>query len=231
MRSSSPFRVTCLAQPILLDLIILIVLILAETVRAYRRKGPDVWAAVGLQGGPLSLVSATEDLLERRSSGSGPEIRECGRGDPWRWHQVRRRAAAARAEAGNPLRPAASSATAKERTRGLNASAVASKRSVRSSWVSTRLFARNRNGGEFHCGRQLTDKLDGQVPLLACMTALTRRLHARPPAEPEMLVRVPYSRGLSDGNASGPECQSHEIGASAAERREQLRKISTWRWS
>jgi hypothetical protein len=31
---------------------------------------------VGLEGGPLSLVSATEEHLGRNSSGSGLEIRE-----------------------------------------------------------------------------------------------------------------------------------------------------------
>jgi hypothetical protein len=35
---------------------------------------------VGLERGPLSLVSTTEELLGRKSSGSGPEIREYGRG-------------------------------------------------------------------------------------------------------------------------------------------------------
>jgi hypothetical protein len=39
---------------------------------------------VGLQRGPLSLVSATEVLLERKNSGSGLEIREYGHGDPLR---------------------------------------------------------------------------------------------------------------------------------------------------
>jgi hypothetical protein len=35
---------------------------------------------VGLERGPLSLVSTTEELLGRKSSGSGPENREyCGR--------------------------------------------------------------------------------------------------------------------------------------------------------
>jgi hypothetical protein len=34
---------------------------------------------VGLERGPLSLVSATEKLLERKSSGFGLEIREYGR--------------------------------------------------------------------------------------------------------------------------------------------------------
>jgi hypothetical protein len=35
---------------------------------------------VGLEQGPLSLVSTIEELLERKSSGSGLEIREYGRG-------------------------------------------------------------------------------------------------------------------------------------------------------
>jgi hypothetical protein len=34
--------------------------------------------AVGLERGPLSLVSATEELLGRNSSGSGLESREYG---------------------------------------------------------------------------------------------------------------------------------------------------------
>jgi hypothetical protein len=33
---------------------------------------------VGLERGPLSLVSAAEELLERKSSGSGLESREYG---------------------------------------------------------------------------------------------------------------------------------------------------------
>jgi hypothetical protein len=37
---------------------------------------------VGLERGPLSLVSTTEKLLERNSSSSGLEIREYGREDP-----------------------------------------------------------------------------------------------------------------------------------------------------
>jgi hypothetical protein len=39
---------------------------------------------VGLERGPLSLVSTTEELLERKSRGSGLEIREYGRRDPSR---------------------------------------------------------------------------------------------------------------------------------------------------
>jgi hypothetical protein len=37
---------------------------------------------VGLEGGPLSLVSTTEELIGRISRGSGLEIREYGRRDP-----------------------------------------------------------------------------------------------------------------------------------------------------
>jgi hypothetical protein len=40
---------------------------------------------VGLERGPLSLVSTTEELLGRESSASGLEIREYGRRDPSRW--------------------------------------------------------------------------------------------------------------------------------------------------
>jgi hypothetical protein len=39
---------------------------------------------VGLEWGPLSLVSTTEELLERKSSGSGEENRDYGRKDPSR---------------------------------------------------------------------------------------------------------------------------------------------------
>jgi hypothetical protein len=37
---------------------------------------------VGLEQGPLSLVSKTENLLERKSRGFGLENREYGRRDP-----------------------------------------------------------------------------------------------------------------------------------------------------
>jgi hypothetical protein len=37
---------------------------------------------VGLEQGPLSLVNRTEELLERKSSGSGIENRDYGRRDP-----------------------------------------------------------------------------------------------------------------------------------------------------
>jgi hypothetical protein len=36
---------------------------------------------MGLERGPPSLVSTNEELLERKSSGSGLEIREYGRRD------------------------------------------------------------------------------------------------------------------------------------------------------
>jgi hypothetical protein len=39
---------------------------------------------VGLERGPLTLVSTIEELLERKSSDSGPESREYGRRDPSR---------------------------------------------------------------------------------------------------------------------------------------------------
>jgi hypothetical protein len=43
------------------------------------------WEVVGLERGPLSLVSTIEELLERESSGSGLEICEYGHRDPSRW--------------------------------------------------------------------------------------------------------------------------------------------------
>jgi hypothetical protein len=42
------------------------------------------WEAVGLERGPLSLVSKTGDVLGRKSSGSGLESREYGRRGPSR---------------------------------------------------------------------------------------------------------------------------------------------------
>jgi hypothetical protein len=39
---------------------------------------------VRLERGPLSLVSTTDELLERKSSGSGLEILKYGRRDPSR---------------------------------------------------------------------------------------------------------------------------------------------------
>jgi hypothetical protein len=45
---------------------------------------PDFLKVVGLERGSLSLVSTTDELLERNSSGSGLETREYERGDPIR---------------------------------------------------------------------------------------------------------------------------------------------------
>jgi hypothetical protein len=41
---------------------------------------------VDLEQGPLNLVSTTEDLLDRKSSGSSLENWQYGRKDPLRWH-------------------------------------------------------------------------------------------------------------------------------------------------
>jgi hypothetical protein len=43
------------------------------------------WEIVGLERGPLSLVSTTEELLERKSNCSGLENRDSGLRDPPRW--------------------------------------------------------------------------------------------------------------------------------------------------
>jgi hypothetical protein len=43
------------------------------------------WEVVGLERGPLSLVSTIEELLGRKSSGSGLENREYGSRDPSHW--------------------------------------------------------------------------------------------------------------------------------------------------
>jgi hypothetical protein len=49
------------------------------------RRYQTFWEVVGLVRGPLSLVSTTEELFERKSNGSGLEIREYRRRDPSRW--------------------------------------------------------------------------------------------------------------------------------------------------
>jgi hypothetical protein len=49
------------------------------------RRYQIIWEVVGLERGPLSLVSTTEELLERKSSGSGLEIRKYGLRDLSRW--------------------------------------------------------------------------------------------------------------------------------------------------
>jgi hypothetical protein len=47
----------------------------------YSRRYQIFWEVVGLERGPLSLVSTNEELLERKSSGSGLESQEYGRRD------------------------------------------------------------------------------------------------------------------------------------------------------
>jgi hypothetical protein len=49
------------------------------------RRYQIFWEVLGLERGPISLVNTTEELLGRESTGSGLEIREYGRGDPWHW--------------------------------------------------------------------------------------------------------------------------------------------------
>jgi hypothetical protein len=49
------------------------------------RRYQIFWDVVGLERGPLSLVSTTEELLETKSSGSSLENRDYGRRDPSRW--------------------------------------------------------------------------------------------------------------------------------------------------
>jgi hypothetical protein len=44
-----------------------------------------IWEVLDLEQGPLSLVSTIEELLGRKSSGSGLENREYGRRDPLCW--------------------------------------------------------------------------------------------------------------------------------------------------
>jgi hypothetical protein len=43
------------------------------------------WEVVGLELCPLSLVSATAEILGKKNSGSGPESREYGQRNPSRW--------------------------------------------------------------------------------------------------------------------------------------------------
>jgi hypothetical protein len=49
------------------------------------RRCQIFWEVMGLERGPLSLVSAIEEVLGRKSSDSGLESREYGRRDPSRW--------------------------------------------------------------------------------------------------------------------------------------------------
>jgi hypothetical protein len=62
-------------------------------VPGYRSRGPGFdsrryqifWEVLGLERGPLTLMSRIAELLGRNNSGFGLENRECGRGDPLRW--------------------------------------------------------------------------------------------------------------------------------------------------
>jgi hypothetical protein len=66
---------------------------LVVRVPGYRSRGPGsilgtarfFWEVVGLERGPLSLVSTTGELPERKSNGSGLENPDYGRRDPSRW--------------------------------------------------------------------------------------------------------------------------------------------------
>jgi hypothetical protein len=49
------------------------------------RRYQIFWEVVGMERRPLSLVTTTEELFDRKSSGSGLEIREYGHRDPSRW--------------------------------------------------------------------------------------------------------------------------------------------------
>jgi hypothetical protein len=49
------------------------------------RRYQIFWEVIGLKRGPLSLVSTIEELLGRKSSGSGLESQEYGGRDPLRW--------------------------------------------------------------------------------------------------------------------------------------------------
>jgi hypothetical protein len=66
---------------------------LVVRVPGYRCRGPGFdswryqifWEVLGLEQGPLRLVSTIEELLGRKNSGSGLKVREYGRRDPSRW--------------------------------------------------------------------------------------------------------------------------------------------------
>jgi hypothetical protein len=49
------------------------------------RRYQIFWEVVGLERGPLSLLSAIEELLERKNSGSDLENQDSGCRDPSRW--------------------------------------------------------------------------------------------------------------------------------------------------
>jgi hypothetical protein len=69
---------------------------LVVRVPGYRSRGPRFdfrnyqifGEVVGLERGPLSLVSTTEELLGRKRSGSGLENRKYDRGDPLLYAKV-----------------------------------------------------------------------------------------------------------------------------------------------
>jgi hypothetical protein len=63
---------------------------LAVIVSGYRSRGSSSipGATRFSDKGPLSLLSTIEELLARKSSGSGLEIREYGRRDPSRWPRI-----------------------------------------------------------------------------------------------------------------------------------------------
>jgi hypothetical protein len=71
------------------DPLIMAFIVLRTQVPGYRSRGPGFdsrryqifWEVVSLERGALSLVSTTDELLGRNSSGSGLENREYGRGD------------------------------------------------------------------------------------------------------------------------------------------------------
>jgi hypothetical protein len=52
------------------------------------RRYQIFWEVVGLERGPLNLVSTTEELLGRKSNGSCLECREYGRMNPSRWPPI-----------------------------------------------------------------------------------------------------------------------------------------------
>jgi hypothetical protein len=59
---------------------------LVVRVPGYRSRRYQIfWEVVGLERVPLSLVSTIEELLGRKSSGSGLDSREYGSRDPSRW--------------------------------------------------------------------------------------------------------------------------------------------------
>jgi hypothetical protein len=51
------------------------------------RRYQIFWEVVGLERGPLSLMSSIEELFERKIRGVSLEIREYGRTDPSRWQR------------------------------------------------------------------------------------------------------------------------------------------------